>query len=80
MKGKEHVDAAAQDLGLEPGLAVERDEARLDGPLHRPHFLHDPDLVVRDVAKDIGHAQQNKDRDQAPDPDAGCDEVGDVHA
>jgi hypothetical protein len=29
-EGKENVNAAAQDLGLEPGLAMERDEARLD--------------------------------------------------
>jgi hypothetical protein len=59
---KEQMDAAAQDLRLEPGLAMERDEARFDRSLRRPHLLHDPDLIVRDVAKDkdIGDPQQNR--------------------
>jgi hypothetical protein len=73
------MDAAAQDLRPEPGLAMERDEARFDRSLRRPHLLHHPDLIVRDVAKDIGDPQQNKNRDDDPGQDAGCNEVIDVH-
>jgi hypothetical protein len=78
-EGKENVDTAAQDLGLIPGLAVESDESRFDGALRRPHFLDYPDLIVRDVAKDIRHPQQNKNRDQDSYPDPWCNEVIDVH-
>jgi hypothetical protein len=56
-EGEKHVDAAAQNLGLEPGLTMKRDEARLDRTLRRPHLLYDSNLIVRDVAKDIPQSQ-----------------------
>ena len=59
MNGKEHVQAAAQHFRLVAGLAVQRDEAVLDRAFRRPELLDDADLVVRDVAKDIGNAQQD---------------------
>ena len=70
-EGKEHVDTAAQDLKLELGLAMECDEARFDRAFRRPHLLHDSDLIVRDVAKDIGDAQENENYDDDRRPDAG---------
>jgi hypothetical protein len=37
-------------------------------------------LIVRDVTKDIASAQQNKNCDDYPGPDAGCNYAADVHA
>ena len=43
---------AAEYLGLESRLAVQRDDPTFgDGPFHRPELLDDPDAVVGDVAQ-----------------------------
>jgi hypothetical protein len=65
----EHVDAATQDLGLEARLAVQRDEARCDRALRRPRLLDDADLVVRDVAEDVGHPQHDQKDDDTRRPE-----------
>src|SRR6516225_4290309 len=58
-EGKEDVNSATQNLGLEPSLTMERDEARFDRAFRRPHFFYDSDLIVRDVPKNIAQAQNH---------------------
>ena len=44
--------AAAEDLGLETRLALQRDDPAFgDRSLHRPELLDDPDPIVGDVAQ-----------------------------
>ena len=74
-EGHEDMNAAAQDLGLEARLAVQRNETRFDRALRRPHLLDDTDLIVGDVAKDVGHANQNEQQDDDCRPDADRDGV-----
>jgi hypothetical protein len=71
----EYVDATAQDLGLEARLAVQRDEARRDRALRRPHLLDDADLVVGNVAKDVGDTDQDEQQDDDDCPAADRDGV-----
>jgi hypothetical protein len=40
-----------------PFAEVPSPEDAPDRALRRPHLLYDSDLIVRDVAKDVGHAQ-----------------------
>lgn len=74
-EGHEDMNAAAQDLGLEARLAVQRNETRFDRALRRPHLLDDADLIVGNVAKDIGHADEDEKRNDDPRPDADGDDV-----
>ena len=50
LEREEHVPAAAQHVGLEAGLALERDEAALHRPVPGDQLLDDADPVVGDVA------------------------------
>ncbi len=47
----QHVPAAAQQLRLEPGLSVQRDEPILHRSRRAPQLLHDADTIVGDVTK-----------------------------
>ena len=62
-EGDEDVYAAAQDFRAKARLAVERDEARFDRAPERPQLLDDADLVVGDVAEDIGCADERNHQD-----------------
>src|SRR5262249_13172177 len=74
-EGKEDMNAAAQDLGLEARLPVQRDETRADRALRRPHLLDDADLAVGYVAKDIRDADQDEQQDDDYRPDADRDDA-----
>jgi hypothetical protein len=65
LERREEVEAAAQHVGLEAGLALQRDEAGVDGPAPRPLLFHDPDLVVGDVDHAAAHEDQDRDGKQA---------------
>ena len=65
LERRQEVPAAAQDLRLEAGLAVERDEARLDRALRDSELLDDADAVVRDVAEEERGRQSAQEEDEA---------------
>src|SRR5437660_10530295 len=58
---EKQMEAAAQHFGLVACLTVQRDESLLDRTSGGPEFFDDSDLVVGDIAKDIGNAQQDDD-------------------
>ncbi len=55
----EEVQAAAQHLGLEAGLAAQGDQAAADRAAPAPQLLDDGDPVVADVPDDAGQAHEN---------------------
>ena len=65
------VHAAAQDVGLEAGLAVQGDDRVLQRAPGRPPFLDDPDLVVADhpYPDDLEQQPEDEDRDDDHDRD-----------
>jgi len=69
------MQAAAQHFGLVTSLAVQRDEAVFHRTFGGPEFFDDPDLVVGDVTKDIGYAQQDEEGDRCRDPEGRLDIV-----
>ena len=56
----QEVHAAAQDVGLEAGLAAQRDEARAHRAARAPPLLDDADAIVRDVAR--ARAEQEEEQ------------------
>src|SRR5437762_2274151 len=68
---KPNLRAAAQQLGLEAGLAVKRDDATLfEGAFRRPQFFDNADTVVRDVT-------QSYEPEKDSDPGQDCGGVND---
>src|SRR5689334_19699075 len=65
------MQTAAQDIGLEAGLALERDKAGLHRSLGADELFHNADLVVGNVADNPGpeeYADRNhNDRDDHTD-------------
>jgi hypothetical protein len=72
-EGKKDMEAAAQHFGLITGLAVQRDEPVLDRPFRRPELFDDADLIVRDVPKNVGYAQQDDDDNDRCSPNGRLD-------
>jgi hypothetical protein len=72
-EGKEDVQAAAQHFRLVTGLAVQRDEPVVDRTFRRPELFDDADLVVRDVTKNVGYAQQHDDDSDCYGPNCRLD-------
>ena len=64
---KAEVEAAAEQVGLEAGLAVERDDPALgDRPLGRPEFFDDAHAVVRNVARRPATSKKRKNSATTP--------------
>ncbi len=72
---EKQMQAAAQHFRLVAGLAVQRDESALDRAFCRPQLFDNADLIVRDVAKDIGNAQQDDNRDRCRGPKGRLDQA-----
>ncbi len=75
------MNATPEDIWLEPSFPMKGDEPGLDGALGGPHLLHDPDLVVLDVAEDVPGSDDDDKTDQGRNGHAGDpDEVNErVH-
>jgi hypothetical protein len=75
----EQVPAAAQDLRLEAGFAVQRDQARLDGSARAEPLLHDPDARVRDEADRLEKDGDDENRQRYPADRRERDRLEDCH-
>ena len=63
LEGQEVVETTAQEVRLVAGLAVQRDEAALDGAGEAPPLLDDTDAIVGDVADTREENQDHEERE-----------------
>jgi hypothetical protein len=69
------MDAAAQNIRLEAGLAAQRDESGFDRSARGPELLDNADLIIGDVANDIRHADENNEDDGSDGPETDADDM-----
>ncbi len=76
LQRREEVEAAATQLGLEAGLAVQREQAQLHRAAAAPQLLDHPDAVVGDVAHRARQGREQPQQQQRRERQAQCGQGG----